>query len=76
VPANQLVNVAAGQTCCRHFDVTAIGYVQWENCGKLGCLETALLLPCRYCIAIMVDTEGSEIHTGELQAPIKTEVSS
>ena len=30
---------------------------------------------CRYCIAIMVDTEGSEIHTGELQEPIKTEVS-
>eukprot|EP00877_Chromochloris_zofingiensis_P000483 jgi/Chrzof1/10435/UNPLg00362.t1 len=25
-----------------------------------------------YCIAIMVDTEGSEIHTGELKEPIKT----
>ncbi|GBF95398.1 pyruvate kinase isozyme chloroplastic [Raphidocelis subcapitata] len=27
-----------------------------------------------YCIAIMVDTEGSEIHTGEISEPIKTEV--
>lgn len=32
--------------------------------------------PCSYCIAIMVDTEGSEIHTGELKEPIKTEVRS
>jgi hypothetical protein len=30
---------------------------------------------CRYCIAIMADTEGSEIHTGELQEAIKVEVS-
>ncbi len=30
----------------------------------------------RYCIAIMVDTEGSEIHTGSLNEPIKTDVSS
>jgi hypothetical protein len=29
---------------------------------------------CRYSIAIMVDTEGSEVHTGELAQPIKTEV--
>lgn len=29
----------------------------------------------RYCIAIMADTEGSEIHTGELQEAIKVEVS-
>lgn len=27
-----------------------------------------------YCIAIMADTEGSEIHTGELQEAIKVEV--
>lgn len=29
----------------------------------------------RYCIAIMADTEGSELHTGELQEAIKVEVS-
>jgi hypothetical protein len=28
-----------------------------------------------YCIAIMADTEGSELHTGELQEAIKVEVS-
>jgi hypothetical protein len=27
-----------------------------------------------YCIAIMADTEGSEIHTGELADAIKVEV--
>jgi len=26
-----------------------------------------------YCVAIMVDTEGSEVHTGELQKPLKAE---
>lgn len=27
-----------------------------------------------YCVAIMVDTEGSEVHTGELARPLKAEV--
>ena len=27
-----------------------------------------------YSVAIMVDTEGSEVHTGELQKPLKAEV--
>jgi hypothetical protein len=29
---------------------------------------------CRYSVAIMVDTEGSEVHTNELKEPIKAEV--
>lgn len=28
----------------------------------------------RYSVAIMVDTEGSEVHTNELKEPIKAEV--
>ena len=28
----------------------------------------------RYSVAIMVDTEGSEVHTNELEQPIKAEV--
>ena len=32
------------------------------------------LLVCRYSVAIMVDTEGSEVHTNELKEPIKAEV--
>ena len=35
-----------------------------------------LLAACRYSVAIMMDTEGSEIHTQELQQPIKADVSS
>lgn len=29
---------------------------------------------CSYSVALMCDTEGSEIHTGELQEAIKVEV--
>lgn len=29
---------------------------------------------CRFTVAIMVDTEGSEVHTSELEHPIKAEV--
>ena len=33
-------------------------------------------LGCRYSVAIMVDTEGSEVHLQEINQPIKVEVSS
>ena len=29
---------------------------------------------CRYSVAIMLDTEGSEVHTSELKQPVKAEV--
>ena len=29
---------------------------------------------CRFSVAIMMDTEGSEIHTQELEQPIKADV--
>jgi hypothetical protein len=40
----------------------------------LPLLLLLLLLLFSYCIAIMADTEGSELHTGELQEAIKVEV--
>ena len=40
-----------------------------------GCSNGACsVLLCRYSVAIMVDTEGSEVHTNELEQPIKAEV--
>ena len=35
---------------------------------------TSLCILARYSVAIMVDTEGSEVHTNELESPIKAEV--
>lgn len=35
----------------------------------------SLTLTYRYSVAIMMDTEGSEIHTQELDQPIKADVS-
>ena len=29
---------------------------------------------CRFSVAIMMDTEGSEVHTSELEQPMKAEV--
>jgi hypothetical protein len=29
---------------------------------------------CRFSVAIMVDTEGSEVHTSALETPVKAEV--
>ena len=29
---------------------------------------------CRYSVAIMVDTEGSEVHLQEIDQPVKVEV--
>lgn len=37
-------------------------------------MRCCTLLVCRYSVAIMVDTEGSEVHTNELKEPIKAEV--
>ena len=37
-------------------------------------LSTTQCWPCRYSVAIMLDTEGSEVHTNELEQPIKAEV--
>ena len=37
-------------------------------------MQGSHLLLDRYSVAIMVDTEGSEVHTNELEQPIKAEV--
>ncbi len=38
------------------------------RCIKLNALA------CRFSVAIMMDTEGSEVHTSELEQPMKAEV--
>ena len=35
---------------------------------------TNVALMCRFSVAIMMDTEGSEVHTSELEQPMKAEV--
>ena len=56
--------------------MSADGDLTWRK-DWLSCLiymRCCTLLVCRYSVAIMVDTEGSEVHTNELKEPIKAEV--
>ena len=50
-------------------------HVDYPTVSKHNMRMSDILLLCRYSVAIMVDTEGSEVHTNELEQPIKAEVS-
>ena len=47
----------------------------WNGRNMLKNSGPTSLCNCRYSVAIMMDTEGSEIHTQELEQPIKADVS-
>ncbi len=45
-----------------------------EGSQSSGPLDANVALMCRFSVAIMMDTEGSEVHTSELEQPMKAEV--
>lgn len=42
--------------------------------GRFKIDLTASASTCRFSVAIMMDTEGSEVHTSQLDQPMKAEV--
>ena len=45
-----------------------------STCHSMLQYTQQLTLSCRYSVAIMMDTEGSEVHLNELSQPQKAEV--
>jgi hypothetical protein len=58
-----------------YYTLVSVKYAsfQYSHCFSIVALM-ASSAPCRFSVAIMVDTEGSEVHTSELDTPLKAEV--
>lgn len=62
---------------CMHTGLTLLSLLSSDH--HFWCMAAEELLRCavfdhRYSVAIMMDTEGSEIHTQELEQPVKADV--